>query len=80
MHLLCRRCLFDALPDETLYLIAYDPFTLNSVTPYREDAPFFLHAGCVPLTGEDVPERQLERTMSLRAYVQYAMTAAAEVV
>ncbi|KAJ7029531.1 hypothetical protein C8F04DRAFT_1116153 [Mycena alexandri] len=77
----CRRCLLDASPGEELHLIAYDPFPVDSVTPYRGTGPIFIHAyDCGLFDGDVLPERQLRRQMSIRAYDQSHMLMAAETV
>lgn len=77
----CRRCLLDAHPGEVLELIAYDPFPENSVTPYRGAGPIFIHAhDCALFQGDTLPDRQLRRMLSVRAYNENHMMCAAEVV
>ncbi|KAK5065357.1 hypothetical protein LTR84_001195 [Exophiala bonariae] len=77
----CRRCLLDASPGEILNLIAYDPFPADSITPYRGTGPIFVHAhDCGLFKGEVLPERQLSRQLSVRAYNMNHMMVAAEVV
>jgi hypothetical protein len=77
----CRRCLLDAQPGEALHLLAYDPFPADSVTPYRGTGPIFVHAhDCGFFRGTVLPERQLRRQLSLRAYDARHMMVAAEVV
>jgi hypothetical protein len=47
----CRRCLLDASPRDTLYLIGYDHFLVDSVTPYRGTYAIFVHAyNCIPFS------------------------------
>ena len=77
----CRRCLLDASPGELLNLIAYDPFPADSITPYRGTGPIFVHAyDCGLFEGSVLPERQLRRQLSVRAYDANHMMVAAEVV
>jgi hypothetical protein len=77
----CRRCLLDAQPGEALHLISYDPFPSDSVTPYRGTMAIFVHANdCKIFTGNALPERQLKRLMSVRAFDEKHMMVAAEVV
>jgi len=77
----CRRCLLDAQPGEVLHLISYDPFPAESVTPYRGTMAIFVHAhDCAVFIGETLPERQLRRLMSVRAFDEKHMMMAAEVV
>ncbi len=77
----CRRCLLDASPGEELILLAYDPFPANSLTPYRGEGPIFVHAQeCNFFKNNVIPERQLRRLLSLRAYDENHMMVAAEVV
>ncbi|KAF5011849.1 hypothetical protein FDECE_2081 [Fusarium decemcellulare] len=81
MRVPCRRCLLDASPGEVLYLIAYDPFPVDSITPYRGAGPIFVHAhDCTPFRDATLPDRQLKRLQSLRAYNENHMMVAAEVV
>lgn len=75
----CRRCLLDANPGEELKLIAYDPFPVDSVTPYRGAGPIFIHSHeCIPFNGQSLPERQLNRLLSLRVYDVNHMLVASE--
>lgn len=77
----CRRCLQDASPGEVLHLIAYDPFPQASKTPYRGTGAIFVHAhDCELFKGESLPERQLKRLLSIRAFDQGDMMLAAEVI
>ena len=77
----CRRCLLDAQPGEVVHLISYDPFPADSVTPYRGTMAIFVHANdCKIFTGNALPERQLRRLMSVRAFDDKHMMVAAEVV
>lgn len=81
MHPPCRRCLLDASPGDQVKLIAYDPFPVDSVTPYRGSGPIFVHSrDCAPFSGETLPERQLRRLLSVRAYDMNHMLMASEVV
>ncbi|KAF2473355.1 uncharacterized protein BDR25DRAFT_323923 [Lindgomyces ingoldianus] len=81
MHLPCRRCLLEANPGEKLFLIGYDPFPADSITPYRGNGPIFVHAhDCRPFDGKILPETQLQRLLSLRAYDEKHMMVAAEVI
>ncbi|KAI9719955.1 MAG: hypothetical protein M1828_005993 [Chrysothrix sp. TS-e1954] len=65
----CRRCLLDAQPGEQLHLLAYDPFPAESTSPYRGSGPIFVHVrACGRFVGRELPERQLRRRMSVRAY------------
>lgn len=76
----CRRCLVDASPGEEVKLIAYDPFPVDSITPYRGTGPIFVHAyDCAPFRGDVLPERQLKRLLSVRAYNVDHMLMASEV-
>ncbi|KZP14524.1 hypothetical protein FIBSPDRAFT_868191 [Athelia psychrophila] len=77
----CRRCLLDASPGEELHLIAYDPFPVDSATPYRGTGPIFIHAyDCGLFDGDALPDRQLRRQMSIRAYDERHMMVAAETI
>ena len=77
----CRRCLHDAEPGEEVVLLGYDPFPSDSVTPYRGEGPIFVHAhACKVLNNDIIPERQLARLLSLRAYDEKHMMVAAEVI
>ena len=77
----CRRCLLDVAPGEVVNLIAYDPFPVDSSTPYRGTGPIFVHAhDCGLFEGAVLPERQLRRQLSVRAYNTSHMMVAAEVV
>jgi hypothetical protein len=77
----CRRCLLDAQPGEDLHLIQYDHFPADSVSPYRGTMAIFVHAhDCGVFEGSTLPERQLGRLMSLRAFDEKHMMVAAEVV
>lgn len=77
----CRRCLLDASPGEEVNLIAYDPFPSNSVTPYRGNGPIFVHThDCPVFKGTIIPEMQLRRLLSLRAYNEKHMMISAEVI
>jgi Protein of unknown function (DUF1203) len=81
MRLPCRRCLLDAQPGEVVNLIAYDPFPEESVTPYRGNGPIFVHAhDCGLFRGDTLPESQLQRMLSVRAYDENHMMCGAEVV
>lgn len=76
----CRRCLLDAKPGELVNLMSYDPFPADSVTPYRGDGPIFVHAhDCTPFHGTALPDSQLKRLLSLRAYDEKHMMIASEV-
>lgn len=75
----CRRCLLDAQAGEVVHLIPYDPFPADSVTPYRGTMAIFVHAhDCEVFRGDSLPERQLRRLMSLRAFDEKHMMIAAE--
>jgi Protein of unknown function (DUF1203) len=77
----CRRCLLDAQPGDMLYLINYDPFPSDAVSPYRGGGPIFVHAhDCGHFSGDVLPERQLRRQMSVRAYDEKHMMIGAETV
>lgn len=77
----CRRCLHDAEPGEEVVLLGYDPFPPNSVTPYRGEGSIFVHAhDCNVLNNDIIPERQLARLLSLRAYDEKHMMVAADVI
>lgn len=77
----CRRCLHDASPGEVVDLIAYDPFPSSSVTPYRGNGPIFVHAHECPIfTGDTIPDTQLRRLLSLRAYDEKHMMVASDVI
>jgi hypothetical protein len=82
MGLPCRRCLQDANPGEELKLVSYDPFPPNSKTPYRGLGPIFVHTNeCKKFQhGDDLPIRQLQRTMALRVYDEKHMMMASEIV
>ncbi|KAJ4244583.1 hypothetical protein NW762_014439 [Fusarium torreyae] len=77
----CRRCLLDATPGEQMYLIGYDPFPVDSVTPYRGTYAIFIHAhDCTPFTGATLPKRQLKRLQATRAFDENHMLVASEIV
>jgi hypothetical protein len=77
----CRRCLHDARPGEEVNLIAYDPFPSDSITPYRGNGPIFVHThDCTIFKGSTIPERQLQRLLSLRAYNEKHNMVSAEVI
>ena len=81
MRMPCRRCLLDASPGESLHLIAYDPFPNSSKSPYRSSSPIFVHAhDCGLFNGDELPERQLKRLLSVRAYDEKDMIVACEVI
>lgn len=66
---------------EKLYLVPYNPFPSQSASPYSGAGPIFIHAhACKPFEGDTLPETQLGRSMSLRAYDKNYMMAAAKVV
>ncbi|KAL6918352.1 hypothetical protein ACHAPO_010000 [Fusarium lateritium] len=77
----CRRCLLDASPGEQLHLIGYDPFPVNSITPYRGTYAIFVHAHeCTPFTGTTLPDRQLKRLQTARAFDENHMLVASEII
>jgi hypothetical protein len=74
------NCLLDASPGEVLNL-AYDSFPADSITPYRGTGPVFVHAhNCGLFDGDVLPERQLRRLLSVRAYNEEHIMVSAEVV
>lgn len=76
----CRRCLQDAIPGEVVVLRGYDPFPENSISPYRGSGPIFVHAHeCKTFDGSKIPERQLRRMMSVRAYNKDDIMVAAKI-
>ncbi|KAF4953668.1 hypothetical protein FSARC_12353 [Fusarium sarcochroum] len=77
----CRRCLLDASPGEQLHLIGYDPFPVDSVTPYRGTYAIFVHVhDCTPFTGATLPDKQLKRLQAVRAFDENHMLMASEIV
>jgi hypothetical protein len=74
----CRRCLTDAQPGETLLLVSYDPWTVDS--PYRQPGPVFVHEQCPTAVVDDLPEQQRRRLLSLRGFDADGMSTVAEVV
>lgn len=63
----CRRCLTDAEPGETLLLLSYDPWTVES--PYRQRGPVFVHERpCPTATVTELPDQQRRRLLSVRAF------------
>lgn len=75
----CRRCLTDAEPGEVLRLVAYDPWTIDS--PYRQHGPVFVHdAACETVVVSELPEQQLRRLLSVRAFDAAGSPTTAEVV
>ena len=77
----CRRCLQDAKAGEEIDLLAYDPFPPDAVSPYRGKGPIFVHAEhCEAFSGDSIPERQLQRSMAVRAYDEKHMMVAFKIV
>lgn len=77
----CRRCLRDADEGDIMHLTTYDPFPPESITPYRGSNPIFVHADeCKRFDDGEMPERQMRRLMSIRAYDNNHFLMAAEVV
>lgn len=77
----CRRCLLDASPGEIVHLIGYDPFPVDSVTPYRGTYAIFVHAhDCTPFSGTTLPDSQLNRLQVARAFDENHMLVASEIV
>lgn len=75
----CRRCLHDAQVGETLTLLSYDPWLVDS--PYRQAGPVFVHErGCEPWAGVGLPEQQTSRLLSVRLLDEQGMQVAADVV
>lgn len=75
----CRRCLRDAEPGEELLLVAYDPFEVAS--PYSGPGPIYLHAAeCAAYVGDEVPEQQRRRLLSVRGYDGSSLMTGAAVV
>jgi hypothetical protein len=76
----CRQCLRDAELGEELVLVSYDPFTKDS--PYRGRGPIFLHrVPCEPWHDDGrIPQQQLGRRLSFRAYSSNEMMIDAEVI
>lgn len=75
----CRRCLRDAQVGETLLLVTYDPWVVDS--PYRQAGPVFVHEdGCEPWAGPGLPEQQTSRLLSLRVLDGQGMQVAGDVV
>ena len=62
----CRRCLTDAEPGETLLLLSYDPWLVDS--PYRQPGPVFVHEQCETAVVTALPEQQRRRLLSVRAF------------
>ena len=77
----CRRCLLDASPGDVVHLVPYDPFPATSPTPYRSPSAIFVHAhDCAMFSGDALPEIQLKRSMSVRAYDENDWIVASEVI
>jgi hypothetical protein len=75
----CRRCLRDAEPGEELLLVGYDPFEVAS--PYSGPGPIYLHAAeCAVFSGDEVPEQQRRRLLSVRGYDASSLMTGAAVV
>jgi hypothetical protein len=63
----CRRCLRDAEPGEEMLLVGYDPFEVSS--PYTGLGPIYVHGPeCAAHVGDEVPEQQRRRLLSVRGY------------
>lgn len=64
----CRRCLHDAQPGDTLFLLPYNPFPGTS--PYTSDSPIYVHRDpCQTyICDGSVPEQQRKRQLAVRAY------------
>jgi hypothetical protein len=75
----CRRCLTDAEPGETLALVPYDPWTVDS--PYRQPGPVFVHErACATAVVAELPEQQRRRLLSVRGFDAAGLPTVAEVV
>lgn len=75
----CRRCLTDALPGETVLLLSYDPWRVDS--PYRQPGPVFVHADpCTTAVVDVLPLQQRRRLLSVRAFDASGMSRDAFVV
>ena len=77
----CRRCLLDSLPGEDMVLLSYNPFPPSaSDSPYHNKSPIFVHIkDCNRFDGRHLPQTQLNRMMSLRAYDESNMMLDADV-
>lgn len=76
----CRRCLRNAVAGDSLLLLPYNPFTVES--PYAGEGPIFVHAdGCQPhgLARGELSEQVFGRVLSVRAYDDNAMMRSSEV-
>ena len=62
----CRRCLTDAQPGETVLLLSYDPWLVDS--PYRPPGPVYVHEDCRRAVVPTLPEQQRRRLLSVRAF------------
>ena len=75
----CRRCLTDAEPGETVLLLSYDPWLVDS--PYRQAGPVFVHQDpCTTAVVDGLPEQQRRRLLSVRAFDAEGMSTDAFVV
>lgn len=65
----CRRCQSDALPGDTMRLVAY-PFPIQAMdSPYSDNGPIVVHTNvCRLYSGSQIPESHLSRPISLRTY------------
>lgn len=63
----CRRCLTDAEVGETVLLLSYDPWLVDS--PYRQPGPVFVHQDpCTTAVVDVLPDQQRRRLLSVRAF------------
>ncbi len=75
----CRQCMRDAEIGDTMLLVSYDPFVVDS--PYRSASPIFIHqAPCAPQSDDELPAVLTIRQLSLRAFDTEAMMLDAAVV
>lgn len=76
----CRECLMDAEIGDELVLVSYDPFVTDS--PYRGSSAIYLHrTQCEPWRDSGiVPQQQLGRRLSFRAFASDEMMIDAELV
>jgi hypothetical protein len=53
-----------------MFLISYNPFEPDAKSsPYQGSGPIFVHSNeCDPYSGSEIPDQQLGRLLSVRAY------------
>jgi hypothetical protein len=77
----CRRCLKDGAIGETMYLVSYDPFKPEAKSsPYQSASPIFVHTTeCDRYSGSEIPDQQIRRLLSVRAFDKDHMMTEADV-